>query len=252
MNLALRLNNISVAYKRHSDHSTSLKESMLKLFKKGLPVETEYLYALKNLTLEVPVGTTLGIVGSNGSGKSTLLKVISQVLIPSGGSVEVNGSIASLIELGIGFDPELNAVENIYLHGSLYKRSKAEMDSRIEHIIDFAELNEFRQQPLKHYSSGMAARLGFAAAIDINPDILVVDEVLAVGDERFQKKCKQVFEDYKKSGKTLVIVSHNLEMIRHHCQTVALISCGQLVFKGSPDEALNLYHSGSYHTRLHS
>lgn len=250
MNNSILLENISVAFRMQTNRSSSLKESILRIMKGGVSFSPEDFYALKNLSLSIPCGSTLGIIGSNGSGKSTLLKVISGVLSPSQGHISVNGTLSSLIELGVGFDPELTAVENIFLHGSLYKRSASETAKRLNHIIDFAELREFKDQPIKHFSSGMVARLGFSAAIDINPDILVVDEILAVGDERFQQKCNQVFEDYKASGKTIIMVSHDLELIRKHCQTVALLSCGELIFEGAADEALQIYRSGNYHTRL--
>ena len=247
---AAKLNDVTVAYRSYKDRPTSLKESALRFFAKGQFRHFSTFNALSNVSLEVKRGNVLGIIGGNGSGKSTLLKVIAKVLKPIKGSVEVNGSIASLIELGAGFDPELNAVENLYLNGSLYKRSREEIRSRIPYILEFAELQDFATTPIKYYSSGMFARLGFSAAVDINPDILLVDEILAVGDERFQEKCHKVFGDFIKSGKTLVIVSHNMEMLSKTAQEIAVMSRGQLTFMGDPTIAITLYRDPHYQSAL--
>ena len=248
--ISVKVDQVTVAYRLYKDRATSLKESVMKFIKKGKTSSYDHFYALKNISLEVPKGTILGIIGSNGSGKSTLLKVMTQVLIPTKGTAELDGKFSSLVELGVGFDPELSAVENIYLHGSLYKKSRKHIQKRVEHIIDFAELKEFRDTPIKYFSSGMVARLGFSAAIDIDPDILIVDEVLGVGDARFQAKCQEVFSRFFSSGKTVIIVSHDLEMLRKHCSKIALLSCGELVYLGDAEEALKRYSDGSYHTRL--
>ena len=179
-----------------------------------------------------------------------MLKVLAQVLKPTIGEVRVNGSVASLIELGVGFDPELNAIENIYLNGSLHRKTKAHMKKRVDIILDFAELHEFANTPIKYYSSGMAARLGFSAAIDIDPDILLVDEILAVGDERFQEKCSGVFKSFFDSGKTIVLVSHNTDMLESTADQIALLSKGELVYLGDPKVAVQMYRDKSYETRL--
>jgi len=166
--------------------------------------------------------------------------------------VTLNGTHSSLVELGVGFDPELSASENIFLHGSLYKKTKRQMEKRIEHIIDFSELRDFKDTPVKYFSAGMIARLGFSVAIDIDPDILIIDEVLAVGDARFQTKCQEVFAKFFSSGKTIIMVSHDLGMLASHCSQIALLSCGELIYLGDPNEALTRYSDPSYHARLGS
>jgi ABC-type polysaccharide/polyol phosphate transport system ATPase subunit len=248
--IAVQVSGVSVAFRRYTQRATSFKETVLKLVKRGKTAEFENFFALKNISFEVERGSVLGIVGSNGSGKSTLLKVMTQVLPPSSGVVTLRGSCSSLVELGVGFDPELSATENVYLHGSLYKKTKKEMRAKIDKIIDFAELREFKDTPIKYFSSGMIARLGFSAAIDVDPDILIIDEVLAVGDARFQAKCQHVFSQFISSGKTIIMVSHDLPMLSAHCSSIALLSCGELVFRGDPQEALTRYADPSYHTRL--
>lgn len=250
MNEVITVKNVSVTYRIYKQKFSSLKESFIKMVKKASIQKYENFYALKNINFTVKKGAVIGIIGSNGSGKSTLLKVLTGVLSPSTGSVNIKGNISSLTELGVGFDPELTAEENIYLYGSLYKRSRKEIHERMDYIIDFAELNEFRNTPIKYFSSGMVARLGFSVAVDTNPDVLIVDEVLAVGDERFQKKCNKVFEDFFKSGKTIVIVSHDLHMLEEVCSELFLLSKGEILFHGNAKEALEIYRNDDYGTRL--
>ncbi|MCL4152971.1 UNVERIFIED_CONTAM: hypothetical protein GTU68_023947 [Idotea baltica] len=206
--------------------------------------------ALKNVSLQIPRGKVFGIIGSNGAGKSTLLRAISGVLPPTSGEVRVNGEMDALIQLGAGFDAELNAVENIYLNRSLHGMSNAEIKDRVPEILQFAELEDFADTPIKYYSSGMAARLGFAVAIDKNPDILVVDEVLAVGDERFNEKCMSVFYSLLEQNKTIILVSHALGQVEQLCDSVALIASGEVAFVGSAAEAIACYRDASYQTRL--
>jgi len=208
------------------------------------------LYALKNVSLQVHRGEVLGVIGSNGAGKSTLLRVMAGVLPPTTGTRRVYGSIDSLISLGAGFDPELNAVENILLAGSLRKRKLSEVRRHVGRILDFAELGEFADTPIKYYSSGMYARLGFAVAVDSDPDVLLVDEVLAVGDERFRSKCDGVFADFLRRGRTIFMVSHDLDTIKKLCHRVAVLSQGRFIFTGDAREAVNLYLSPEYATRL--
>src|SRR5690606_3035619 len=182
-------------------------------------------------------GTILGIIGGNGAGKSTLLKAISGVLRPSKGEVIVNGSLDSLISLGAGFDHELNAIENIYLYGSLHQMPRDEIKRRIPKILEFAELEEFAYTPIKYYSSGMFARLGFSCAIDTDPDVLLVDEVLAVGDERFNEKSRKRMEELLQSGKTIIMVSHGINQLVKIAHEIALLSKGRLIYHGDPKEA---------------
>ncbi len=193
---AIKVSNVTVAYRSYKERPSSAKEWFIRLINgQGLRHYSTF-NALADVSFEVTRGKVFGIIGSNGSGKSTLLKVLAEVLKPSSGTLTVNGSVASLIELGVGFDPELNAIENIYLNGSLHRKSRTYLKERIDSILDFSDLRDFATTPIKYYSSGMAARLGFAVAIDIDPDILLIDEILAVGDERFQQKCQAVFKRF--------------------------------------------------------
>ena len=248
--IAIQLNGIRVAYRSYNQPPSSLKEALLRVLRTGKRRHYSTFDALGGVSLEIPKGAVFGLVGSNGSGKSTLLKVIARVLKPVEGSVAINGTVASLIELGAGFDPELNAIENIYLHGSLHKKTRKEIESTVHSILDFAELHEFANTPVKYYSSGMFARLGFSAAIQINPDILLVDEILAVGDERFQAKCDAVFQSFLRAGKTIVIVSHSADMMKSLCSQIALLSKGKVVYSGDPQTAVDMYRSRSYETAL--
>jgi ABC-type polysaccharide/polyol phosphate transport system ATPase subunit len=248
--MAIDLSNVTVAYRSYKERPSSAKESMIRFLRDGKLSHYSTFNALSDVSLQIPRGKVYGFVGSNGSGKSTLLKVLAGVLMPTRGRVVVNGSIASLIELGAGFDPELNAIENIYLNGSLHRKSRLEIKERVEQILDFAELNDFATTPIKYYSSGMYARLGFSVAVDINPDVLLVDEILGVGDERFQEKCSKVFERFLASGKTLVLVSHNLGMLEKTADKVGLISRGRLVYLGSPHLAIQMYRHRCYQTAL--
>ncbi len=248
--IAIKASNVTVAYRSYKERPSSAKEWFIRLINgQGLRHYSTF-NALSDVSFEIPKGKVFGIIGSNGSGKSTLLKVLASVLKPTTGQLEVNGSVASLIELGVGFDPELNAIENIYLNGSLHKKSRAYLRDRVESILEFSDLHEFASTPIKYYSSGMAARLGFAVAIDIDPEILLVDEILAVGDERFQLKCQEVFKRFLASGKTIVLVSHDLNMLESTADEVALLSRGELIFLGDPTTALHLYRDENYKTAL--
>ena len=248
--VAVSISQVTVSFRSYEQRPTSFKESLLQLLKRGSLHSGGMFNALSNLSLTIERGSVLGIIGSNGSGKSTLLKVITQVLPPTRGIVDVKGSVGSLIELGVGFDPELNAIENIYLNGSLHRLSRAQIKERVDSILEFAELTDCAHKPIKYYSAGMSARLGFSVAVDINPDILIVDEVLGVGDERFQNKCEAVFNRFFESGKTIVMVSHNLEMLERRAHQIALLSRGELVFLGDPSIAVALYRDDNYKTAL--
>ena len=250
LGVAVEVKNVTVTYRSYQERPSSLKEAVVRMVTKGQFRHYQMFNALSDLSLSITRGTVLGIVGSNGSGKSTLLKVIAQVLKPTSGKATVSGRVSSLIELGVGFDPELNAIENIFLNGSLHRKSRAELRERVEPILEFAELKDFATTPIKYYSSGMAARLGFSVAVDINPDILLVDEILGVGDERFQAKCQKVFHQFLNSSKTIVIVSHNIEMLESIADRVALLSRGRLAYLGDPRTATRLYRDRSYQTLL--
>ncbi|MCC6952815.1 MAG: ABC transporter ATP-binding protein [Deltaproteobacteria bacterium] len=248
--VAIELRNVTVAYRSYKERPTTLKESIIRSVRTRSLRHFSTFNALSDVSFQIPRGSVTGIIGSNGSGKSTLLKVLAGVLRPSKGFVNVNGSIGSLIELGIGFDPEMNAVENILLNGSLHRRTSEEMRTRIPNILAFSELEEFSTTPIKYYSSGMLARLGFATAIDIDPDVLLVDEVLGVGDERFQNRCHEVFRRFFESEKTIVMVSHDLEMLQKKTQRIILVSRGHIVFDGDPETAVRMYRDNSYETAL--
>ncbi len=247
---ALELRDVTVRYRSYKERPTSLKESVIRMVRDRRWRHYSLFDALLNVNLRIPKGSVFGIIGSNGSGKSTMLKVLSGVLPPTSGTVTRNGSIASLIELGAGFDPELNAIENIYLHGSLHRKSRAQIKDRVDHILNFAELTDFAYTPVKYYSSGMFARLGFSAAVDIDPDILLVDEILGVGDERFQEKCQGVFRRLIAGGKTIVVVSHDMGLVDGLCAQTAVLSRGEVLFCGDTATAIEVYRDPAYRTRL--
>ena len=210
----------------------------------GRRKSTEDFWALSGVSLEVSQGETVGILGRNGSGKSTLLKCICGILQPSSGEVVVRGKLAGLLELGAGFHPDLTGRENVYLNGSLLGMSKREVDNVFDEIVEFSELEEFIDGPVKFYSSGMYVRLGFAVAVNVDPDILVVDEVLAVGDERFQRKCIDRVTQLKKEGRTILLVTHAPDLVRAICDRGVVLSHGQLVGEGEPGEATRIFREG--------
>ncbi|MCI8326342.1 MAG: ABC transporter ATP-binding protein [Lachnospiraceae bacterium] len=198
-------------------------------------------HALKNVSFEVKKGETIGIIGTNGSGKSTILKIITGIVTPTGGEVKIEGRISALLELGAGFNMEYTGIENVYLNGSMIGFTKEEIDSRLDAILEFADIGEFVYQPVKTYSSGMFVRLAFAVAINIDPEILIVDEALSVGDVFFQNKCYKKFEEFKQLGKTIIFVSHDLGSINRYCDRVILLNKGDKIAEGNPKEMINLY-----------
>ena len=198
-------------------------------------------YALNGVNLNIYKGETVGIIGTNGSGKSTILKIITGVLSPSEGEVKVNGRISALLELGAGFNQEYNGIENIYLNGTMMGFSEKEIDAKLPAILEFADIGEYVYQPVKTYSSGMFVRLAFAVAINIEPEILIVDEALSVGDVFFQAKCYHKFEEFKEMGKTIVFVSHDLSSISKYCDRVVLLNQGVKLGEGSPKEMIDAY-----------
>jgi len=197
--------------------------------------------ALDNVSFSVSKGETLGVIGPNGAGKSTILKLISNVTVPDSGSVTATGRIGALIELGAGLHPELTGQENIFLYGAILGMKKQEVEEKFDDIVAFAEIEEFLDMPIKRYSSGMYARLGFAVAVNMNPDILLIDEVLAVGDENFQKKCFAKMNQIKNSGKIIIFVSHNLSWINKLCGRAIFLQDGKIQFDGPPRETINHY-----------
>ena len=198
-------------------------------------------YALNGVSLEIFQGETVGIIGTNGSGKSTILKIITGVLSPTSGEVNVNGRISALLELGAGFNMEYNGIENVYLNGTMMGFSQKEIDVKLPEILKFADIGDYVYQPVKTYSSGMFVRLAFAVAINIEPEILIVDEALSVGDVFFQAKCYHKFEEFKKMGKTIVFVSHDLSSISKYCDRVYLLNQGNLLGEGSPKEMIDAF-----------
>ena len=238
-NYVIKFSNVSKKFKR--GRKLLLKEALVDIFKPGV---TEEFWALKNISFQVPRGETLGIIGPNGSGKSTILKLIAGVMVPNGGSIDVNGEIAPLIEIGAGFHPELTGRENIYLNGSILGLKKEEINNRFDEIVSFAELAEFIDTPVKHYSSGMYVRLGFSIAINTKPDILLVDEILSVGDESFRKRCMMRMKDFQKGGTTIVFVSHNLDTVRSFCSRVIHIEQGNIESIGDPSDVIGVYVAG--------
>ena len=235
--IAIQADKLEKAYKLYDKPSDRLKEAL------GLNRKKKYKehYALKGVDLTIYQGETVGIIGTNGSGKSTILKIITGVLNPTGGSVKVNGRISALLELGAGFNMEYNGIENIYLNGTMIGFSKKEIDAKMEDILGFADIGDYVYQPVRTYSSGMFVRLAFAVAINIEPEILIVDEALSVGDVFFQAKCYHKFEEFKTLGKTIVFVSHDLSSISKYCDRVMLLNQGVKLGEGSPKEMIDAY-----------
>lgn len=235
----IRVSNASIRFNMASERIDNLKEYFVKLVKHQLMFQ-EFM-ALKDVSFDVKRGEAWGLIGTNGSGKSTLLKMICGILKPYQGSVEVNGNIAPLIELGAGFDGELTATENIYLNGAVLGYSKEFMDSHFDEIVEFSELRDFMDMPIKNYSSGMAARLGFAIATIVRPEILIVDEVLAVGDAAFQEKCHKRMHEMLSGGTTLLFVSHSIKEVESLCDHAIWLSKGNVVMKGAAAEVCAAY-----------
>lgn len=233
----IRINHLEKMYKLYDRPMDRLKES-LGLTKKKLYKEH---YALRDISFEVRQGETVGIIGTNGAGKSTILKIITGVLSPTSGEVTVNGRISALLELGAGFNGEYTGIENVYLNGTMLGFSKEEIDAKLDEILKFADIGEFVHQPVKTYSSGMFVRLAFAVAINIEPEILIVDEALSVGDVFFQSKCFHKFEEFKKLGKTILFVSHDLSSISKYCDRAILLDKGRKLAEGTPQEIIGIY-----------
>ena len=235
--LAIDVQGVKKVYKLYDKPSDRMREAFGLL--KNRPPKKHY--ALNGVNLQIRAGETVGIIGTNGSGKSTLLKIITGVLNPSEGTVKVNGRISALLELGAGFNMEYNGIENVYLNGTMMGFSKKEIDAKLPDILAFADIGDYVNQPVKTYSSGMFVRLAFAVAINIEPEILIVDEALSVGDVFFQAKCYHKFEEFKKMGKTILFVSHDLSSISKYCDRVYLLNKGELLGEGSPKEMIDTY-----------
>ncbi len=233
--IAIAVQNVCKIYKLYDKPMDRLKEAL------GLTRNVKHRehFALNNVNFQVKQGECVGIIGTNGSGKSTILKIITGVLNPTSGAVTVNGRISALLELGAGFNQEYSGMENIYLNGTMNGFSNAEIDAKLQDILDFADIGDYVHQPVKTYSSGMFVRLAFSVAINIEPEILIVDEALSVGDVFFQAKCYHKFEEFKKMGKTIMIVSHDLSSIAKYCDRVILLNQGVKLGEGSPKEMID-------------
>ncbi|MGT2811804.1 ABC transporter ATP-binding protein [Streptococcus minor] len=237
--IAVKVDHVSKFFKLPTEATKSLRTSLVNRFK-GVKGYKEQ-HVLKDISFEVEEGDFFGILGRNGSGKSTLLKIISQIYVPEKGSVTVNGKLVSFIELGVGFNPELTGRENVYMNGAMLGFTTEEIDAMYDDIVDFAELKEFMNQKLKNYSSGMQVRLAFSVAIKAQGDILILDEVLAVGDEAFQRKCNDYFMERKKSGKTTILVTHDMGAVKKYCNKAVLIEHGLVKAIGNPENVANQY-----------
>jgi len=242
---AILVDDVSKQYRLYHERNQSLKAAIMRRAR----VKYEEFWALRDVSLEVPEGKTYALIGENGSGKSTLLKCMAHILRPEKGRIETNGKISALLELGAGFHPELTGRENIYLNGAILGMTKKQLNQRFDEIVGFAGLEHFIDTPVKNYSSGMYVRLGFSVAINVDPEILLIDEVLAVGDAEFQRKCLEKFDDFRAAGKTIVIVSHALESVRNLCDTAGWLEHGVLRRLGPANEVIDEYLSESHTER---
>jgi len=234
---AIKVNNLSKVYPLYNSSNDRLKEALHPLRKKY----HHDFYALRDVSFEIEKGETIGIIGQNGSGKSTLLKILSNVLTPTNGSCTVNGKVSSLLELGTGFNPELTGIENVYFNGTLLGFTKEEMDAKLDEILNFADIGDFVRQPVKTYSSGMYVRLAFAVAINVDPDVLIIDEALAVGDVRFQQKCFRKINEFREHGKTILFCSHDTAAVLNFCTRCIWINGGEVREAGLPTEIVQKY-----------
>lgn len=221
---------------------SSVKSAALKSLLRRFPQRTEFV-ALRDISFQIPRGQTVGVIGRNGSGKSTLLTLLSRIYRPTSGSITVHGRVATLLELGAGFHPEFTGIENIFLNGVILGMPRVELEKRLPQIIEFAELEEFIDTPVKHYSSGMITRLGFSVAVHLEPDVLLVDEVLAVGDGAFQEKCYNKIEEFKRQGVTIFFVSHDMNAVRRVCDRVLWIDQHELRADGAPEDVIAQYEN---------
>jgi ABC-type polysaccharide/polyol phosphate transport system ATPase subunit len=236
--LAIEVSDVGKRFRLIHERNSTLKATIFSGFKRTVHEE---FWALKGVSFQVPEGETFGLIGHNGSGKSTLLKCMARIYQPDRGSIVTRGKVSALLELGAGFHPELSGRENVYLNGSILGMSKRDMDRRFDEIVAFAGLEHFIDTPVKNYSSGMYVRLGFSVAITVEPDILLVDEVLAVGDASFQERCLEKFADLRTSGRTVVIVSHSLDTVRTMCDSAAWLDHGSLLKEGNAHDVVTTY-----------
>jgi len=234
---AVQVSEVSKRFRLYHERNQTLKSAILR----GRTSKHEDFWALNDISFDVLAGETHGLIGSNGSGKSTLLKCLAKIYWPTSGTIDYRGRMASLLEVGSGFHLELSGRENIYLNGSILGMSKKDIDSKFDEIVDFSGVERFLDQPVKNYSSGMYVRLGFSIAINVDPDILVVDEVLSVGDEEFQRKSFQKFRELKKQGKTIILVTHAMPVVRDLCDSVTWLNNGVLQKSGPTQAVVDAY-----------
>ena len=238
----IRLQGVSVKYRLVAERRRSFQAHVIN-YVKGKRAVKDTLWALKNISLDIGEGESLGIIGSNGAGKSTLLKVISGVIKPSEGMVSVSGKTAPLIELSAGFDEDLTGSENIFLNASILGFSRREIEERFDRIVDFSELKDFIDTPLKNYSSGMIARLAFSVATEVDPDILIIDEILSVGDAHFKQKCEQRILEFKDRGVTILFISHDMVQVSNLCNKVLWLDLGKAKMLGETDDVISEYEA---------
>ncbi len=236
----IEVNDVSMMFRLYREHVDSMKEFVIKKIKNQIAYEE--FWALNHINFQVKRGEAIGLVGKNGSGKSTLLKIIAGVLKPTAGSVKIAGTVAPMIELGAGFDMELTAKENVFLNGAILGYPKEMLEENMEKIIEFSELGRFMDVPIKNFSSGMFARLGFAVATIYTPDILIVDEILSVGDWQFQEKCQNRIQDMLDHGTTLLFVSHSIDQVKEVCDRAILLNQGQMLMDDSVDNVWERYN----------
>ena len=237
---AIVVEGVSKKFRIPKEKKLTVFEHLTGLLGRGSSSYDEFM-ALQNVSFAVKHGETFGVIGPNGCGKSTMLKVLAGVLYPDSGRVEINGKIAPFLELGVGFQPDLSARDNVYLYGAIMGLTHKEVDQRYEEIMEFSEMKRFENMKLRNFSSGMYVRLAFATAIQTNPDVMLVDEVLSVGDESFQKKCSEKIEEIRRAGKTILLVSHSLATVRSLCSRCLLMNSGQVVALGETEEVLAEY-----------
>lgn len=237
---SILVENISVVYQAPTEKVTTIKEYAIRTLQ-GKKIKKQKFHALTEVSIKVKSGEIFGIIGRNGAGKSTLLKVISRVIVPTGGRVWINGSVAPLLQLGAGFHPELTGRENVFLNGTILGHSHIDIEEKMDYIMDFSEIGDFLDAPVRTYSSGMYARLGFAVATAWRPDILIIDEVLGVGDAAFQKKCHQRIRAFSEEGSTILLVSHNANVIRNLCQEAVWLDHGRVVDVGDAQRIIEDY-----------
>jgi ABC-type polysaccharide/polyol phosphate transport system ATPase subunit len=239
---AIQFDQVGISFRMYREKVTTLKEAILGRFKHLK--EADEMWAVRQATFQVAPGEVVGLLGHNGSGKSTLLRLAAGILKPTEGRISVDGRVAPMLELGTGFDPELSGRDNVFLNGALMGYSRRDVAKKLDRIIEFSELGDFIHMPVKNYSSGMLARLGFAIASDVEPDVLMIDEILSVGDERFQAKCKKRMEAIRASGCTILFVSHDMTSVATICSRALVLDHGRIVFDGPVKQAIEAYRAG--------